>query len=452
MPFATGSHSLNAMSFMRKTAFAVGLTAFLCLAAGCVGIGPLDARPESWRPWTDSPVAGDDAPRLSEMLVESADLKGSNAPWLAKWTTSPVSLPWTDATLELIVKYQQNPLRAARALTLVHVAMHDALVVSARTGVPERARGIAVHRAAGLVLAHLYPNETPGRWEGLGISGAVAVAKRHGVSEGEFARAFNAGSGAAEATIKRALTDGSGRVWPVRLRPAHKPGQWVAAPPLNIYDPAEAFAGEWRTWVLEDGGEIQPPPPVVFDSPEYWKEAAEVHETSKNLTPAQRRTAEDWHLDQGSVTPPGIWNRRAREMVMQRELDDAQAIRVFAVLNVAMMDSFIACWRAKFEWWTQRPVNAIRAGMAPEFLPALITPPFPSYVSGHASVSGAAAKVLGAFFPGSAATFDRAAEEAAESRLLGGIHFRSDNDQGLKLGYRIGEATIRRIGEPLSPK
>ncbi len=86
----------------------------------------------------------------------------------------------------------------------------------------------------------------------------------------------------------------------------------------------------------------------------------------------------------------------------------------------------------------------IREQLAPNFLPYLFTPPFPSYVSGHAAVSGAAAEVLAAFFPEQAGELQAAAEEAAMSRLYGGIHFRSDNDEGLRLGRAVGRRAVER--------
>jgi hypothetical protein len=98
------------------------------------------------------------------------------------------------------------------------------------------------------------------------------------------------------------------------------------------------------------------------------------------------------------VTPPGVWNRKAMGWVAQHALGTAETARVFAALNVAMADALVACWQAKFEHWSVRPVNVIREKLDPDFLPWLFTPPFPSYVSGHAAVSGAAAEVLAASF------------------------------------------------------
>ena len=418
------------------------------LGAGCATTD--GEAPSRWRTWTGADATRGTAESLTTLAVGSLPVTGG-AEWMARWAVVPATLPWTDETLRLVVKYQHNPLRAARALTLVHVALHDAAVLADRAQVPPGARAIAMHRAAGMVLGHLYAGELPGRLEALGIAGAVAVAQARAVAGETFSRAHAAGTAAGEATIERALRDASGRVWPHRLRPADAPGGWRAAPPLNLYDPAEAFAGEWRPWVLASGSELSPPPPPAFDGEAYWREAREVLEVSRALTPEQKRIADEWHLDAGSVTPAGVWNRKARELALAARLDDAQSARLFAALNVAMMDAFIACWNAKMKWWTQRPVNAVRDRYAPSWLPYLVTPPFPAYPSGHATVSGAAAQVLGAFFPARAAEFAAMAAEAAESRLYGGIHFRSDNEEGLRLGTRIGQRAVQALEAQRAP-
>jgi membrane-associated phospholipid phosphatase len=93
-----------------------------------------------------------------------------------------------------------------------------------------------------------------------------------------------------------------------------------------------------------------------------------------------------------------------------------------------------------------RPVTAIRRLIDPEWLPYTVTPPFPAYVSGHSATSGAAATVLAAFLPDQAGQLDAMAEEAAISRLYGGIHFRSDNEAGLELGRRVGAVALRAHG------
>ena len=89
--------------------------------------------------------------------------------------------------------------------------------------------------------------------------------------------------------------------WNLADRPAAAASVWRAAPPLNLYNPSEPLAGNWRTWALEDSKEISPPHPVPFGSERYSNEAQEVLRVSRALTPEQKRMADEWNLDKGSV-------------------------------------------------------------------------------------------------------------------------------------------------------
>jgi membrane-associated phospholipid phosphatase len=120
---------------------------------------------------------------------------------------------------------------------------------------------------------------------------------------------------------------------------------------------------------------------------------------------------------------------------------------VLAVLNTTQADAFIACWSAKYTHWTKRPVTLIRSLLDPEYLSLIPSPPFPAYPSGHSTTSGAASTVLAALFPARSRELAAMADEAAISRLYGGIHYRFDNDAGLALGRRIGTVTLRRLGD-----
>jgi membrane-associated phospholipid phosphatase len=163
---------------------------------------------------------------------------------------------------------------------------------------------------------------------------------------------------------------------------------------------------------------------------------------SRALTPEQRRIAELWADGAGTDTPPGHWNRIALELIRGARLPAKRAARVLAQLNTAQADAFVAAWDAKFAYWSERPVTAIRRELDPAWLPLLATPPFPSYVSGHATTSGAASEVLAAAFPREAVRLRALAEEAALSRLYAGIHFRSDNEAGLALGRQVAAAAL----------
>jgi membrane-associated phospholipid phosphatase len=184
----------------------------------------------------------------------------------------------------------------------------------------------------------------------------------------------------------------------------------------------------------------------VFGSPRYSDEVREVYDVSRGLTDEQKRIADFWADGAGTATPPGHWNEIALDLIRSRRLGAAAAARVLATLNTAQADAFIACWDAKFTYWSERPVTAIRRDIDPGWLSYIPTTPFPSYVSGHSTTSEAASEVLAAYFPDAAGRLRAWAKEAAVSRLYGGIHFRSDNDSGLALGRQVASVAIQRYG------
>ena len=357
---------------------------------------------------------------------------------------------WGRDALALIVKHQLNPLRAARVLAYLHVAVHDAYVQAqpAWSGLQTQSPPACAHLAAGEVLAFFFPQETPGRieaqaWQRAGLTG--------GSTDPVWLPARTLANTVAAQTIARARSDGAGRIGDARGRPPLRPGVWQASPPINAQRPVESLAGEWRTWggplTGATGGELagSVPPPHAVESAAYRAELAEVLAVTRALTAAQRASAERWNLEQGSVTPGGVWLGIALEEIRVAALDEAAALRLLSTLCMAMMDAMVRCWRVKYTYWTERPITAIRRELDPGFTSHLITPAFPGYVSGHASLSGAASAVLSHFLPARAAVFSGQAEEAALSRLYGGIHFRSDNDAGLELGRAVGAQLLKPV-------
>jgi len=410
-----------------------------------------DAPTGKWRTWigivdTSTPPVSSTSDGIVARKLSVAETRDPVVQkWLQQWTATPASIVWNDVVLDLIVKYQQNPLRAARTLAYVHVAMHDALVMASREGKEGVLMLAAVHGAASATLSYFYPQEPAARFGAMGYAAVQTLATTNPSGLVKIRRGWEIGQTAAHHTSQRALNDGADATWDLKQRPAIRPGLWQAAPPLNAYRPLEPMAGRWHTWVLRDGSELSPPPPPVYDSREYWEEVHKVMQTAAQLTEEQKKIAEDWNLGFGTVTPAGVWNRQAREHVLRQKLNTAQTARLFAALNVAMMDAFISCWSTKFRFWTERPVTVIRAKFNPEFLPHIVTPPFPSYPSGHATVSGAASEVLASFFPEQSGKFRAMAVEASKSRLYGGIHFPVDNEEGLKVGQKIGRRVIERL-------
>lgn len=431
--------SLICTRLFRTLVAATACALFMPLTTVAKTSSPLLSR-EPGLPWLDTLRRADmpDTARAGAVAAARMERQASTA-------EGPPLTIWTDRTLKLIVKYRQNPLRAARSLTYVHVALHDALALGNHDG--NAVRRAAAHKAAGNVLAYLYPQETPGRLNALGHAAAYSTIPAPSKEEQQRIDAIE--HAVTEAALGRAWQDGADRVWPISSRPPYQDRQWREAPPLRINTPSEGLAGSWSTWVVASGKVLQPPPPP---GPEQEaREMDEVLETSRRLTLEQKEIARRWNLDQGTVTPAGVWNKLTLSLANELKLDDESTITVLAAINTGMMDAFIACWQAKFTWWTRRPITALRAGKAPDFMSFLLTPPFPGYVSGHSTISGAASTILAGFFPDRRTVFDAQAEEAALSRLYGGIHTTSDNNAGLALGQAIGAAAVRRrrTGTPL---
>lgn len=432
------------MSNMRSLILSVFIGILLGLVSGVSGAD--NEATAKWKTWiSDKTIIVEKHPSsfsIDPALLRALKVEATQTPtkaWVAQFTEGEGTAIWSDTAIQLIVKYQKNPLRAARSLTYVHTAMNDAAIHAMRDGQPWAHAAIAVHSAASKVLSFLYPDEPAAQFESLAQSAALAWVVKGPVSPEAAGDAWRIGQAVAEQAIQRALQDKGDLTWDIRTRPKMKPGLWQASPPMNIYRPAEPRAAEWKTWAISSGRHFTPPPPTPHGSDAYWKEAERVYRVTLALTPEQKRIADDWNLDKGTVSPAGVWNLKAMQAARDHGYDEARTIRLLAAVNVAMMDAFISCWDTKFTYWTERPVTAIRAKYDANFLPHVITPPFPSYTSGHATISGAASEVLSGFFPDYAQRFRAQAEEAALSRLYGGIHFASDNEQGLKLGQQIGK-------------
>jgi hypothetical protein len=200
-----------------------GLWLFLALCASATA-----ADEASWRPWVDAHPIEVAAPRFPDQAALAT--LGGNRAWLERWAVQAPSIAWNDVVAELVVKYQQNPLRAARAYTYVHTAIHDALVACARRGCEPAVRPVAMHAAASRILDHLYTGESRGRMEALGHSAATAVLVAN-AGHGQAALAWQTGRAVAENAIRRALHDGWDLPRLPRQRAVWKPGLWRASPP-----------------------------------------------------------------------------------------------------------------------------------------------------------------------------------------------------------------------------
>jgi PAP2 superfamily len=361
------------------------------------------------------------------LAVALSVVLATSAPSSAGTAGTAYVTPWIELELDTIASHRLNPPRASRALAHLSAAMYVAAIVGGG------GRDDAVAGAASTVLRYFHPDE----------GGAIdELATRLADTD---SRSFRLGNLVGLAFVARAENDGADALW--TGTPPEGPGFWVPTPPANVDPPLEPLAGTWRTWNLKTGSEFRPGPPPAYGSPEFLAEMNEVYAISQTLTDEQKRIADYWADGAGTVTPAGHWNVIADELVSAAGWSTLRSARLFAALNTAQADAFIACWNAKYTYWSLRPVTAIRRLVDRSWLPHIVTPPFPSYVSGHSTTSGAASTVLGAFFPAKAAELAAMADEAAVSRLYGGIHYRSDNDVGLALGRRIGRVAVHAYGD-----
>jgi len=242
-------------------------------------------------------------------------------------------------------------------------------------------------------------------------------------------------------------------------------GFWVPTPPANVLNPLLPHWGEMRPFAMATGSEFAPPPPPTYSTDEasfFYAQAKEVYDQFFANTVETKAIANFWaDAGPGTGTPPGHWVSILNQIAVNEGLGLDVAAEAYAKLGIAVADAFIACWDAKYTFNLLRPVTYIQAQIDATWLPMLGTPPFPTYTSGHSTQSGASAVVLEdvlgdvAFtdhthdalgYPARTFTsFEQASEEAAVSRLYGGIHYRFDNDAGLEMGREIGQNVLRSI-------
>lgn len=199
------------------------------------------------------------------------------------------------------------------------------------------------------------------------------------------------------------------------------------------------FFGKVTMWSIADAESVRPGPPPQLDSQEVLDDIKLLKSYAKNMTDEHRRIANYWQDGLGTYTPPGHWNQIANEHMVEYRFNPLQTVRTMAYLNMAIMDAGISCWDTKYYYHYPRPIQLIEG-----FETIAGTPNFPSYTSGHSVFSAAASEVLAYVFPDEAAKMRAWAEEAAISRVYGGIHWSFDATVGTEQGKAVAEFTIDR--------
>lgn len=241
------------------------------------------------------------------------------------------------------------------------------------------------------------------------------------------------------------------------------PGHWLPTSKIVLQQaPLLPDWGKNRPFAMTAGACPLPPPPAYSEAKtsDFYKTAMEVYDTSRALTDEKKLIARFWSDDAMlSYTPAGHWIAILDQVAAERGLALEDHVDALARIGVAMADAFIGAWQAKYQYDLIRPISYIRKVIDPKWDSLLTTPPFPEYPSGHSAQSAAAAEVLTALFGDayqftdesptpdgspqrSFASFRAAADEAAMSRLYGGIHFLPAIEQGQAQGRCIAAFAI----------
>jgi hypothetical protein len=398
----------------------------------------------------------------------------------ALWLAAPVAAradavtDWNlQATTALITNAGMTPPVSVIHLAMVHGAVYDAVNAIDRRyrpyliAPPARrwySKDAAAAAAAHRVLVNLVPAQQPALDAAYAASLAAIQpgrAKDGGVAVGEAA-----------AAAMLAARANDGRFGPFRFPVATNPapGDWRPTLPAFVNDP-NAWVAKVKPFLIRDPADFRTAGPNPLTSRRYAREFNEVKSlgslTSTTRTPEQTKAAYFW-----SGHTLGIWSGIFRDLSAQNALSVDDNARYFAMLYLTGADAAISCWTDKAYWHFWRPITAIReadtdgnpATIAdPNWLPLIVTPPYPDQPSGHNCFSSSAVHTLQDFFgrdrdtftvtsnapppapPDLTQTFTRFSQvirQIINARVWDGIHFRTADEDGAQLGEEI--AAYRR--------
>jgi membrane-associated phospholipid phosphatase len=390
---------------------------------------------------------------------------------------SDAVMAWNDTAQQLIVVPALSPVQQTRAMAIVQVAMHDA--VNAITRQYHRYRATdpppagASPEAAAIGAAYAALKGLFGDSDFLAMTYAASI-DAHDVSPADPGLAF--GQSVADAIVALRQQDGAASAQYAYTAPgAGTPGVWT---PISSAPSAQALLPGWgdvTPWVLRSGSQFRPDAPPALDSERYANDFNEVFAigavSSTTRTGEQTQIALFWR-----ASPTALWNPILRTAIESRRMDLSARARAFALFYLASADASVACWEAKYFYNYWRPQPAIVAGDLdgnpatpgePTWVPRIPTAPHPEYPSGHTANSGAMAFVLRSLFgdaPGYVieatssqnvgfvrewTTFSEGVREVIDARVYSGIHFRTADEAGARLGRQVAQFVLTHSLRPV---
>lgn len=293
-----------------------------------------------------------------------------------------------------------------------------------------------------------------------------------------YDRSMTYGDAVAQAIIAYAKQDkyNETRTYP-KFSVLDEPARWQPTPP-DYMDGIEPHWREIRPFVIDSAQQFTPPPPTPYDLNEkslFYQELMEVYTALDEDKDERLAIAEFWDCNPyvshhtghvmfatKKITPGGHWIGIAKLACEKKNTNYMQSLEAYTFTAIALADAFISCWDEKYRSNLIRPETVINRHLDEEWTPALQTPPFPEYTSGHSVISRAAAIALTSIFGEnfsfddtteeeyglpmrSFTSFKNASEEAAVSRLYGGIHYRPAIDNGVKQGEEVGDFIVAQL-------
>jgi len=345
------------------------------------------------------------------------------------------SVRWSSIARDFIASKpmadKPNQQAAFRVFAYLSLAQYRAVVAAndTRGRPPHASASGAASAASAALLGALFPQDAE-------FFESQLLVQENDITEppgqaGAFAMGETVGRSIGVQVAELARTDGFDTVWTGTVPTG--PGFWSSDfdPPRP---PLLPLLGRMRPFFLRSGDQFRPGPPPAFGTPAYLAALAEVRQFSDTRTADQLRVAEFWAMP----TVAAFWNEQATTLIARDRLDERRAARVLALMHMATMDANIACHDAKYTYWLIRPYRA-----DPTIVTPIARPQHPSYPSDHACASGTSAYVLGGLFPADAGRLAALADEAGESRLYAGIHYRFDKDAGLRIARQVAALALR---------
>ncbi|MBZ0279958.1 MAG: vanadium-dependent haloperoxidase [Anaerolineae bacterium] len=323
----------------------------------------------------------------------------------------------------------------------------------------------SANAALATVIAGLFPEEAADTQRAVeALRSSQSNSRAGDVGEDVVARSEAYGEIVAQAILDWVAIDNFAETREMTFEiPGGDPSLWVLT--ADGMRPVEPYWGQIRPFALYYADACAVEPNMPFSTEEdsaFYAQALEVKTTGDNLTNEEKDTARFWVDTPGETgTPAGHWVLVENQMVDHLGLKLDRASMMYGLVGVSLGDSFISAWSLKYQVNLLRPVTYIQEYIDPNWQPFIASPGFPEYPSGHSVVSGAAAEVLTGMFgtvaftdqsgrrrgfePRSFTSFEAAANQAAISRLYGGIHYRSAIENGLRQGRCIGQQVLNYV-------